>query len=125
MFKTILGVPEETQGRSFDVFERSRADMMLPHGVGIPDMEAALMLSIVKSDPGLRKPELVKKTIEALGRPGSDERLFLHHVDSLMGLSQISRYDFGYHITPTGLRRLDVLLRDLRPALGHLYMKVA
>ena len=55
-----------------DSFERAQRERELPHAVGAPEFEAAVILAHVKAHPGSTKSEVVKRVMGRLGRPQSD-----------------------------------------------------
>ena len=97
-----------------DYFEREVKASNSPSGLGVPEFEALVLLAFISGGPGQRKSEVVATTLRLLGRPASDERIFLRYVDCLQGLGQVARYDFTYHLTPAGKARI----KELRNAMG-------
>lgn len=101
-----------------DAFERSVRDHDFSFGLAVPEFEAALILAQAKSSPGMLKGELVKRVMGRLGRPLSEERIFLRYVDCLVNLKQLVRHDFTFHVTPSGSMRLRQIREGLQGAMN-------
>lgn len=86
--------------------------------VGIPALEAAVVLAVASQTPGLLKGELVARAMQILNRdPEAEARVFLRYVDSLVGIGELTRHDHRFHVTPAGRQRLAASRSDLLPAL--------
>lgn len=101
-----------------DFFGREMRTKNLPTGIGVPEFEAAVLLGIISTKPGLQKKEVVAAALDRLGRSASDERIFLKYVDCLIGLGQVARYDFSYHLTPTGSIRFRQIRSGISSAMN-------
>jgi len=112
-----MGKPDHHQP---DFFERAAKNQDLPYGINVPEIETMLLLSIVRRQPNLLKREVVNFFLELSRKDQNYERLILKYVDTLMDMRYIARYDFRYHLTIPGEKRLRELLDQSTPALRFL-----
>lgn len=105
-----------------DAFERTSREAQNTAALVLPDFEAAVILSTAKAHPGLMKRELVERIMGKLGRPKSEERIFLRYLDSLVGLRYVDRTDFRFYLTRSGTMRLAMLRDGLAGALNQVLM---
>lgn len=103
-----------------DFFEKAQRERSLPQLAGAPEFEAAVILAEVHSSPGLPRSLLIKTILARMNRPMSDERVYLRYLDALISLREIAQYDFGYSITPIGIRRLRALKIHLNSAMNFI-----
>lgn len=82
--------------------DRHRNTTMAPHGVGLPDFEAMVVLNAAIEDPGLQKSRLVARVLDTLGLQEDRERVFLRYVDTLVSLGHLTRNNFRFYVTQTG-----------------------
>lgn len=101
-----------------DSFERTSRERDYSFGLAVPEFEAAVILAQAKAQPGMLKGELVKRVMGRLGRPLSEDRVFLRYVDSLVTLKQLVRHDFTFHVTPSGTARLLQIRENLNGAMN-------
>lgn len=95
-----------------DAYEAVRREMTLPHATGCPELEATAILNAVRREPGLRKGPLADHVKVLLGRLRStddEKRTLLRCIDCMVYCGYLARYDFSYHLTPSGQRRLEEL----------------
>lgn len=111
-------IVSKTEAYIPDFFERTkRAE---PETLGVPDFEAAIILATVAQNEGMLKNELVKRILGRLGRPESENQVFLRFLDRLRDLQQVTRHSFGYYLTPAGQFRLKQLKNGLMSAMNLL-----
>lgn len=87
----------------------------------VPEFEAGVILATIKATPGMTKHELVRKVLGRLGRPLSEERVYLRHIDCLVRLHQVVRHNFYFHLTPDGTNRLRQIRESLASAMNLIY----
>jgi hypothetical protein len=87
----------------------------------VPEFEAGVILATVKAQPGMTKRELVRRVLGRMGRPLSEERVFLRHIDCLVRLGQLVRHNFYFHLTPDGTQRLRQIRESLASAMNLIY----
>ena len=90
----------------------------LPHAAAAaPELEAFVLLDVVKRRPGMQKRLLAAAALGVFGRDLEPDRSMLVYIDSLEATKDVYRHDFGYHLTPGGERRLVQLKNNLRGPL--------
>lgn len=105
-----------------DIYTQTMREATLPHSPGCPELEAMVLLRICQVEPGFRKSRLMYELAGRLNKDTSEYRFILRCIDCLTWLKYLAVYDYGYHITPLGLKRLEELKEQTHSAMMDLAM---
>lgn len=98
-----------------NAFDLHKRDAALPHSANAcPELEAFVILDVVKRYPGIKKGFAAAAALGVFGRDLEQERRMLAYIDSLVITKLLYRHNFGYHLTPSGVDELARLKENLR-----------
>lgn len=87
---------------------------------GMPLLESLVILNAVKTNPGLTKRELSSNARASLGADSTEDTKFLKYIDNLVRVGCLAKYDFRFHLTPSGERFFSDTRNKVLPALRGL-----
>ena len=87
---------------------------------GMPLLESLVLMNVVKTNPGLTKRDLSQAARRDLGADVTEDTKFLKYIDNLVRVGCLAKYDFRFHLTPSGERFYNETRTKVLPALRSL-----